>query len=256
MGGNGGRGEAARPSLPPGRFLWLAGRGRTFVRELEGPPGAPAVVLLHGWTATADLNWHACFAPLAEQLIAVAYSMGGPVAQLLWRRHRLLVDGLVLCATSRTFSGTARERVLTGVASGTSLLACALSLPRMAGAAFSGWNGWRQRRGSPWWGFDDVARHDWGEILEAGRARLRFDSRRWTGEIACPSAVVVTDDDDVVPTRRQVALAESLADHTTHHVSGGHAVCTTSPERFVPALVDACTGAAARAAARGRAVAA
>ena len=33
-------------------------------------------------------------------VIAVGYSMGGPVAQLLWRRHRDLVDGLVLCATT------------------------------------------------------------------------------------------------------------------------------------------------------------
>ena len=32
-------------------------------------------------------------------VIAVGYSMGGPVAQLLWRRHRDLVSGLVLCAT-------------------------------------------------------------------------------------------------------------------------------------------------------------
>ncbi|MET0577730.1 MAG: hypothetical protein ABW122_03670, partial [Ilumatobacteraceae bacterium] len=64
MGGNGGRdvvaadeaGAAARPALPPGRHVWLAGRGRTFVREVAGPPGAPVVMLLHGWTATADLN--------------------------------------------------------------------------------------------------------------------------------------------------------------------------------------------------------
>ena len=28
----------------------------------------------------------------------VGYSMGGPIAQLLWRRHRDRVDGLVLCA--------------------------------------------------------------------------------------------------------------------------------------------------------------
>ena len=48
-----------------------------------------------------------CAATLVElgtgPVIAVGYSMGGPVAQLMWRRHRDLVDGLVLCATSAGF---------------------------------------------------------------------------------------------------------------------------------------------------------
>jgi pimeloyl-ACP methyl ester carboxylesterase len=47
-----------------GHDVELPGRGRTFVREVAGPPGAPTVILLHGWTATADLNWFTCFAPL------------------------------------------------------------------------------------------------------------------------------------------------------------------------------------------------
>ena len=33
-------------------------------------------------------------------VIAVGYSMGGPIAVLLWQRHRILVQGLVLCATA------------------------------------------------------------------------------------------------------------------------------------------------------------
>jgi 3-oxoadipate enol-lactonase len=44
--------------------------------------------------------------------IAVGYSMGGAIAQLLWRRHRDQVRGLVLCATSRSFRGTLAERLL------------------------------------------------------------------------------------------------------------------------------------------------
>ncbi|MGI9021905.1 MAG: alpha/beta fold hydrolase [Acidimicrobiales bacterium] len=49
------------PALPPGRCVNVTGRGETFVREAaappEAPPGAPAIVLLHGWTLSADLNW-------------------------------------------------------------------------------------------------------------------------------------------------------------------------------------------------------
>lgn len=287
MSGIGGVRDEGRPWLPPGRYVWLPGRGRTFVRELAGPPGAPVLVLLHGWTATADLNWYACFAPLAEhfrvialdhrghgrglrsaepfrleqcaddvaalareleidRFVPVGYSMGGPVAQLIWQRHRELVDGLVLCATSATFTGTVRERLLFGVAAGTSAMAGAVPIGKVTSAALARWNDWRHRRGSPWWGFDEVARHDWEQIVEAGRAIGRFDSRQWLGEVSVPTAVVVTDDDDVVPVRRQLALADGLPSASLWRVPGGHAVCTMAPERFVPALLDACTSVARR----------
>jgi 3-oxoadipate enol-lactonase len=286
MGGEAGQPDAA-PRLPPGRYVWLPGRGRTFVRELAGPPGAPVLMLLHGWTATADLNWFACFQPLAEhfrviaidhrghgrglrsvepfrlehcaddvaalarelgidRFVPVGYSMGGPIAQLLWQRHRELVDGLVLCATSATFTGRMRERLLFGMAAGTSVVAGAAPIGKLTNAAIARWNGWRNRRGAAWWGFAEVARHDWNQVLEAGREILRFDSRAWISEIPVPSAVVVTDDDDVVPVRRQLALADRLRQSLVWRVDGGHAVCTAAPERFVPALVAACTAVAGR----------
>jgi pimeloyl-ACP methyl ester carboxylesterase len=289
MDGDDERADLVRPGLPPGRYVWLPGRGRTFVRELAGPAGAPTVVLLHGWTATADLNWWASYQPLAEHfrvvaldhrghgrglrsrrpfrleqcaddvaalaneldlrhIIAVGYSMGGPIAQLLWRRHPELVDGLVLCATSATFVTTMRERVLVSVASGTSAVAGAVPLGRLTSAALGKWTGWRGRRGPAWWGFEEVGRHDWTQILEAGRATLRFDSRSWIDGVDVPTAVVVTDDDAVVPTERQLDLAARLPGAGTWIVHGGHAVCTTTPQRFLPALVAACRSVAGLAA--------
>lgn len=65
------------PRLPPGRNLELPGRGTTFIRELPGPPGAPVVVLLHGWTATADLNWFPSYEPLGEHYRVVAIDHRG-----------------------------------------------------------------------------------------------------------------------------------------------------------------------------------
>lgn len=280
-GGTDGDADRERPVVPPGRHIWLEGRGRTFVRELAGPPGAPTVVLLHGWTATADLNWWATYAPLArhvgvvaldhrghgrglrsaepfrleqcaddvaalaaalglEHIIPIGYSMGGPIAQLVWRRHRELVAGLVLCATSASFVGTTRERVLQGVATGTSAVAGAVPLARLTSAALGKWTGWRGRREPAWWGFEEVARHDWAQILEAGRETLRFDSRSWIGGVDVPTAVLVNDDDAVVPTVRQRALADRIPGASVWTVHGGHAVCTTAPHRFVPTLLDAC----------------
>jgi 3-oxoadipate enol-lactonase len=273
--------------LPEGRHVDLPGRGRTFVRQLDGPPNAPVVVLLHGWTATSDLNWFACYAPLGQHFrvvamdhrghgrglrtdapfrledcaddvaaladelglrrcIPVGYSMGGAVAQLLWRRHRRLVEGMVLCATSSTFSGTMRERVLSGMAVGTGVLAEAVPLERVASASLSAWHHWRRRRGRPWWGYEDVARHDWNEIVAAGRALLRYDARPWIGAVDVPSAVVVTAADDVVPTSRQLAMAERIGRVSRFLVDGGHTVCTTAPARFVPALLQACRDVADR----------
>ena len=46
----------------------------------------------------------------ADPAIAVGYSMGGPVAQLLWRDHRDVVSGMVLCATGAEFVPGNRER--------------------------------------------------------------------------------------------------------------------------------------------------
>ena len=45
-------------------------------------------------------------------VIPVGFSIGGMVAQLLWRRHRDLVAGLVLSSTARNVTGSPLERVL------------------------------------------------------------------------------------------------------------------------------------------------
>ena len=231
-----------RPVLPPGRFVDLPGRGRTFVRERAGPEGAPVVVLLHGWTATAALNWSPSFGPLADgfrvlaidhrgprtrpaqpctvptrglcrrhrhapramgvdRCIAVGYSMGGPIAQLLWQRHPHLVDGLVLCATAATFHGTTRESVLTGMAVGGSLVAGAVFTRPLALATTTVLRGWGAVRHSSWWGLEEIAGHDWGRIVQAGRELCRFDSRPWMRDTSVPTAVIATCDDDVVPHR-------------------------------------------------------
>ncbi|MFA5774799.1 MAG: alpha/beta fold hydrolase, partial [Ilumatobacteraceae bacterium] len=70
--------ETARtPVLPRGYQLDLPGRGRTFIRDVEGPPGSPVLMLLHGWTATADLNWFTCFEALSEHFRIIAPDLRG-----------------------------------------------------------------------------------------------------------------------------------------------------------------------------------
>ena len=61
------------PGLPPGQVVNLPGRGEVFVRDTGGAPADPAVLLLHGWTASADLN----FFPVYDRL-AGAYRVIAP----------------------------------------------------------------------------------------------------------------------------------------------------------------------------------
>ena len=59
--------------LPYGRRIELGERGTTFIREVEGPPGAPTVLLLHGWVASAGLNWFQVFEPLSQHFNAPTF---------------------------------------------------------------------------------------------------------------------------------------------------------------------------------------
>ena len=282
----------AGPSLPPGRIVELPGRGSTFVREIDGPRGAPTLLLLHGWTANADLNWFSTYRALGEHFrvvaldlrghgrgvrtwrpfrlrdavddaaalldvlgieraIAVGYSMGGAAAQLLWRRHRPRVSGLVLCATSSVFAETEREKRLFLAMGATSLASRAT--PAVARRAVASWILDRRQDGAAVeWVAEELQRNDWTAVLGAGAALGRFDSRSWLGEVDVPTAVVLTRFDRVVSPRRQAAMARAIPGAVVHEVDGDHGVVAMQPGRFVPALVRATRQVAARAEAAGR----
>ena len=276
-----------RPALPFGRVMELPGRGTTFVRDLAGPPEAPVVMLLHGWSATADLNWHPCFGPLSrhfrvlamdhrghgrglrsdesfrledcaddvaavadaldiERMIVVGYSMGGPIAQLLWRRHPALVDGLVLCSTGAAFASTQRLRALFRVAGGLSATGAAGPVDSLARGALGAVTRLNGRRGDVPWGVEQIAQHDWRRLIEAGRQIGSYDARTWIGSVSVPTAVVATTEDEVVPPAQQLALAEAIPAATLRRLATGHHGCVTDPQQFVPVLVDACLEVAER----------
>ena len=305
------------PPLPPGRHVELPGRGTTFVREVAGPPGAPTLLLLHGWTAGSDLTWFACFEELGHHfrvismdhrghgrgmrtrarfsledcaddavalidvlglrssdngpLLAVGYSLGGCVAQLLWRRHRATssvlapeavppgpaggartagtVDGLVLCATSSVFAESPVERRYFAGLGALALASRAMPAPlrrhlaqrivgrRVGDSALQEWI------------LEELRRSDPTAVLEAGRALGGFDSRSWIGELDIPAAVVVTTSDRQVLPARQLALARSIPASTVHEVAAGHDACVSAPRRFLPEFVAGCQSVVSRAAA-------
>lgn len=259
--------------LPPGRALDLPGRGRAFVRDRAGPtPGAPALLLLHGWTGTADRQWAAAYGALGERfrvvavdhrghgagvhgeepftledcaddaaavveatvgapVVVVGHSMGGAVAQLLWRRHPRLVRGLVLCSTAAWFQG------IPGAWWFRPGLATAHVLARVVGPST------RQRVGERLLGAgtptEVVAGHDWRRVVEAGRAILRYDARSWIDDVDVPASVLVTDHDHLIPPARQIDLAERVVARAVIHVPGDHAACLQRPSDYVRQLVRA-----------------
>lgn len=267
------------PYLPPGEAVELPGRGTTFVRTLEGPPGAPTLLLLHGWTATADLNWFNCFTALAEhhhvvaldhrghgrgirsrklfrledcaddavalcdvlgldRVIPVGYSMGGPVAQLLWKQHPERVRALVLCATAGYFSTSREERL--GFLGLSGLAALARLTPPQARQWLTQ-QLYLQRKSSTWepWAIEQAALHEWRMVLEAGRAIGNFDAREWLGGVDVPTSVVITMRDRVVPVRRQIRLFQSIPNSEAFRVDGDHDSVVSHPQ-FAPTLLRAC----------------
>ena len=184
-----------------------------------------------------------------RSFIPVGYSMGGPIAQLVWRRHRARVDGLVLCATAARFASS-REARLGFMGLGGLAMASRFTPPAMRRRFMNEVVTRRDATGPELWARDQMRRHDLTAVLEASRAVGQFSSTRWIGDIDVPTAVVVTSRDTLVSPRRQRALAEAIPGATLHPVDADHDAAVFAADRFVPALLDACHSVASRAAAR------
>lgn len=280
--------------LPLGRRVHLPGRGTTFVREVPGPPGAPTLILIHGWVASGGLNWFTVFPTLSrsfhivapdlrghgrgirtsgrfrladcaddiaalaavmgiDHAIVAGYSMGGPVAQLVWRRHPDLVDGLVLAATGDSFVNRTRDRVIF-----TSMMMAAAGLVGLAGYALRipttpqrhvpRITKDRRARSVQQWALGEMRRHDWRLVLDAGRSLGSYNAKPWIATIDVPTAVLVTMDDMALPAEGQLAMASRIKGATVHPVDSGHVVCATAA--FAPPLLEACRSVSGRVAGR------
>ncbi len=66
------------PWLPPGEIVQVADRGEFFVRHHRHPdPAAPTLLLLHGWTASGDVQFFTAYRALAEIASFVAIDHRG-----------------------------------------------------------------------------------------------------------------------------------------------------------------------------------
>jgi pimeloyl-ACP methyl ester carboxylesterase len=279
IGGN----AARPVDLPAPRPLDLPGRGRTCVIDVAGPPGAPTVILLHALGTTAALSWypsihalakhyrvvafdqrwhgrgiqseHFRLADCADDVTAVAdalgigaftivgYSMGGAVAQLVWKRHRDRVDGMVLAATARNFRGKVSERLWFAITTNAmhrwgdraraGMLRVASALQDTPEPLSSS-----VERIAPWAMTEFRSTSVWS-MLAAIDEIGRFDSAAWIRRVDVPTSVIVATRDRFIPTRRQRRLAASIPAAMTYDVDGNHAAIVLGADDFVPVLLAA-----------------
>ena len=177
-----------------------------------------------------------------NQLIAVGYSMGGMIAQLLWRRHRSLVGGLVLCATARNCRGSFAEAMTSMVLPGVEValrMSPAQYHPSgnvISDNLFGGIGDESLQR----WARSESASVSLQSAISAARAAAGFTSHDWIGQVDVPTAVVVTTRDRVVRPSRQYKLARSIPTAKTFEIDADHGVCMQEPVRFAATLVEAC----------------
>ena len=272
-------GEPPAPELPPAAPVELAGLGEVDVREVPGPEGAPAVILIHGWTASADINFFTCYRALGEHVRVIAFDQRGHGSGLRTRRVVRLEDcaddvarvadalgidtfipvgysmgGTIAQLTWRRHRDRVDGLVLAATAPHfaerrderlsflglTGLAALARVTPTQARDRISD-QVYLRRKTETWgpWAVAQAARHDWRMVLEAGRALGNFSSTDWLGEIDVPTSVVVTMRDPVVPLRRQVRLFDEIPGAEAFRVDGEHDAVVANADRFVPTLIRA-----------------
>lgn len=244
-------------------------------------PDSPTVVLLHALGCTGLLTWFPVIPRLSERyrvvtmdqrwhgrgihsdefslydcaddvaalidvlelddVIVAGYSMGGVVAQRVWRQHREKIQGLVLCSTSDRFSGNLAEKGFF-LGMGTTMwglrgLSHSRTVVRAAKAAADATD--LRPDGIQEWALAEFRETSPWAVGQALAALGRHHSRPWLGKIDVPTAVCVTTKDHVIPPQRQVGLARAIKGATLHEVPAGHAACVLASEHFVPTFLEA-----------------
>lgn len=179
-------------------------------------------------------------------VVAAGYSMGGPIAQLLWRRWPAAVRGLVLCSTAYRFETLPPSP---GKAIAAAVVGFSLALLAVPPALREEALGRLVKRrpeyaGMAAWAQEEMVTGDPAAFVEAALALGRFDASGWIREVDVPVGIVMTEEDRTVAPLRQHALAASLRHAAVWRIPAGHRACIESVDDFVPALVAACRHAA------------
>lgn len=174
-----------------------------------------------------------------DRFVVAGYSMGGPIGQLVWRRHPERVQGIVLAATFAKSSRRAAERVaMQGVGQlgrASRLMPRRRQLDVFTRAMVAG--GSRPGERPPWF-VSEVRSGSVPMMLEAGGAIADFDSRSWLSRLDVPTGIFITAHDGIVPPDRQHRMAALIPHAKIVSAPIDHDGCVTRPREFVPGFVE------------------
>ena len=271
--------RAAYPPLPPrqmlpARTVQVPERGEFFLRDSGGD--GPAVLLLHGWMVSADLNWYGAYDALAKagyRVLAIDHRGHGRGLRALtpFRLTDCAADaaGVLreLGVTSATVVGYSMGGTIAQLmardhqdsVSGVVLSATCQhfqdpqtrktwkwmgAVGLMAGVAprpfyKAGFrrSGIRLNERTAWW-LAELMRNSPRDVAEAGRELGRFDSRPWLGSVEVPAAVVLTSRDTAVNPVKQRELAVAIR-AKVFEAEIDHLEVTNRADVYNPALLSA-----------------
>ncbi len=260
--------------MPPGRTVRVPDRGEFFLRDTGGE--GPVVMLLHGWIATADLNWWAAYEDLVRaghRVLAIDHRGHGrglrplipfrladcaadaaAVLRALDAAPAVVVGysmgGAIAQLVARDHPDVVEGLVLSGTAQhwqdapsrrtfrtmGAFGLLLSLA-PRSTLRAGLRRAGIREDEQTVWLQ-SELMRHAARDMAEAGRELGRFDSRPWLGAVRPPVAVVVTTRDELVPVAKQRELA-TAAGAQVFEAAVSHLEVGWRAEQYNPVLLRA-----------------
>jgi pimeloyl-ACP methyl ester carboxylesterase len=260
--------------LPPGCVVHVPGRGEMFLRDSggDGPPllllhgwmvsadlnwyrnyaplaeaGYRVLAVDHrghgrGLRSPEPFSLSDCAADAVglvahlqiPPVLAVGYSMGGPIAALMARNNPEWVTGIVLAATAMDWSGRRMKTFWRTMAG----LRLAMGL-----APESIWRRGLKAGGFPespitTWTAAELSRGNSVDIAEAGRELGRFNSHSWIAGLDAPGAVIVTTEDTAVPPPKQRALAAAMS-APEFELRGDHSSVITRADEFNARLLTA-----------------
>src|SRR5205807_3005437 len=235
----------------------IPGRGAVGVR-LVGRSGPP-VVLLHGWGATADINFGLLYPQLSHRWQIVAPDHRGhgggirsdepfslaacadDVAALL--RHLDLGPATVLGYSMGGPISMLLARRHPALVSGLVLCATApyFATGKIQHALLMGLGGIGRACQHLPRAVRTIGERlpDLCPVAQAGGVLGKFRAEGWLGAIGVRTAVVVTTRDHLVPPEDQCRLASGIPGASTFLVDGDHDVCVRHPRRFGAAVAHA-----------------
>ncbi len=270
--------EGENPFLLPGKIVDVPGRGEMFVRHHQhSDSSVPTLLLLHGWTASSDLQFFSAYEELAKYFSIIGVDHRGHGRGLRPHCPVTLEDCADdAAAVARVLGATSVITVGYSMGGPISLLTAQRHPELVSGMVLQAtaleWSGTRKEKnrmrfigpvshivGRPrvlrWfmkrtlprghetrryasWIIAENRRNDPWMIAEAGRAIAKFDARQFAPTLNKPTSYVLTLRDTLVLPHKQHALASAVNAHIVE-LNGDHMAPIVMPREFAVATRQA-----------------